>query len=188
MAEAPPTTDTGVRRRRWIAYLLQGVVIAALFLGLPLFMVMWPGNGDEQIAGLPADAKMFSASKTMDCGVTDAGLEQLAREHPDLEVLSLTQCPQVTNEGVKQVGRLKSLTELTLQGRPGFDESALQYLRGCEKLEKLGLAGVDIGKDGANFIAELPNLKSLCLSRDHVSEAALEILDKRHPGIEIRWL
>ena len=142
---------------------------------------------DDARAELPADARLFSAAKTMDCGVTDAGLEQLAREHPDIEIISLTQCPQVTNEGVKHVGRLKSLKELTLQGRHGFDELALQYLRGCEKLEELGLAGVDIGEQGARYIVELPNLKSLDLSRDHVSDEAMRILEQRRTDIGIRW-
>ena len=168
------------------------VVCAILGIGLSVFVLqtekLTSGRGDELIHDLPPDNNTLIVAHTYDSGVTDEGLLFLRDSHPQLEVLSITQCPKITNRGVEIIGGMVNLKTLQLQGRLGFDQSSLQFLEGCRHLTELSLTGLDIDVKGVQSILKLRSLKTLIVSRGRTSEKAQEMLEEQREHIYVQFI
>ena len=107
-------------------------------------------------------------------GVTDAGLAPLARLS-GLQVLSISDCPAITDAGLEYVRNLNCLKELILD-RALVTDDGIQELRGLRKLTWLSLDTTMIGDAGVACLANLSSLRYLNLNGTPVSDAALSNL------------
>ncbi|MCC6573667.1 MAG: hypothetical protein IT462_07740 [Planctomycetes bacterium] len=163
--------ETKFQRGANIGCGVVALVLVGLFF-LTLFTHNQNRNGDDKIAKLEAGATSFVAHDKMECGVTDDGLERLAREHPELEDLDIIQSQFITDKGLKHIGRLKNLRHLSMQGMvaitnagiaeltdlpvlkelliqsDNIDDGAVPYLRRFKTLRRLDVSGTKISKEG----------------------------------------
>lgn len=174
-------------RRRVVIVVVIAVLLALLTMLIPgVFMVLSDPNGDQVLEEAARRREKIVVLKgNFDSGVSDTGLALFAVANPDVEVLSITQCPQVTNNGLASIGQLRRLRKLTLQGRPGFSEAGLVHLRSLSALEELNLLGLEVGVEGVKHIGQLQSLKYLLLSRSRVSNAGADELRRILPKCHI---
>jgi hypothetical protein len=137
--------------------------------------------------------------------VTDAELVLLnsLRQVPSLHTLSLSGCPEVTDQGLIHLRTLGQLQALNLASTPGISDAGLSHLRSLTRLTILSLnscAGItDIGlthvgmltnlqtlyldnctqitDQGIQHLSKLTNLQALILTGcTQISDAALEVI------------
>jgi hypothetical protein len=99
----------------------------------------------------------------LDAKITDRGLENLASiQLPNLKILMLGYCYNITNDGLRYAAKLKTLENLSLMGCVGIDDNGLQYLVEMPSLERLDLRGCpNITDQGIIILAKMKNLKEL---------------------------
>jgi Leucine Rich repeat len=93
--------------------------------------------------------------------ITDDGVARLAAL-PSLQILSIADCPGVTNASVAHISGIQSLQELTLSG-PGISGASIDAL------------------------SEMTNLRKLQLMRTSITEAELLQLHEALPECHIHW-
>lgn len=163
----------------------------ALLLGLAalVFISLLGGNGDEEIATLPADTKMFSASRTWEAGVTDDGLEALAGRCPYLEVLVVNGSSHISDRGLSAISKMKKLKALFLQRARGeISSDGLRYLAQLKELEELDLSGRNLTVDELKSLGYLQGLKRLRISGKGLGESDFNDLRQTLPNciVELR--
>lgn len=94
--------------------------------------------------------------------VSDALIRELARLR-QLRVLTLIDCPEVTQHGIAALGQLRSLQQLTLMNLD-VEEAGLQSWRTLNSLQKLRMPGTSVSDSGLAHLAQLPSLQILDLS------------------------
>ena len=114
--------------------------------------------------------------------MTDKGLGYIQRL-PDIEVL-IVYSAEVTDEGLKAVGNLTTLTKLDIAG-PRVTSKGLTYLNKLGRLKELYLHGADIRDEDLQPLKELKELRFLDLPKG-VSEAKLAELRRALPQTNIR--
>lgn len=100
--------------------------------------------------------------------VSDAGLIHLTTL-PRLEVLGLgvyNEGANITNEGLKTIGKLTGLTRLDLSGTKITGEG-LAHLKGLQKLKSLTLESTDVAETDLAHLEPLKSLESLRLYTKH---------------------
>eukprot|EP01027_Heterolobosea_sp_BB2_P021068 GEZU01030145.1.p1 GENE.GEZU01030145.1~~GEZU01030145.1.p1 ORF type:complete len:273 (-),score=51.56 GEZU01030145.1:18-836(-) len=99
--------------------------------------------------------------------ITDASLHALC-DHisPNtLRHLSLAQCENITDEGLRALPRFKNLETLNLFGCRRITDSGLRHLRGLTKLKIISLALCDsITDEGLEHLRDMTQLQSLILN------------------------
>jgi len=128
------------------------------------------GLSDEGIVSLKRLRNLrvifFDAGRAaLDAKITDRGLENLASiQLPNLKVLMLGYCYNITNNGLRYVARLKTLENLSLMACVGIDDNGLQYLVELSSLQRLDLRGCsNITDRGIMILSKMKNLKELLL-------------------------
>ncbi len=142
--------------------------------------------------------------------VTAAGLAHLA-EIPTLQELDISECVQLTDDGLAALAGMTQLTRLNLWRLPIGDEGAahlapltnmqwlnvdntmltdagLESLVGMKKLSFLHLGSTAISDAGVKHLAGLTALKDLKVTRTAVTEAGVEELKKSLPEATIQLL
>ncbi len=107
--------------------------------------------------------------------VTDAGVARLSKL--PLKSLTIYQCANVTDAGLKILADHKELKQLTLRDLPAKG-TVLALLPHPEKLVSLNMAQSRITDTEVVHLAKMTNLKQLNLSETAISDTALETFAK----------
>ena len=108
-------------------------------------------------------------------GISDVGVRQIG-SIAGLEELSL-QDAQIDDEGLKPLENLKNLSSLTIRRSPRVTDSAIEHLLQLPKLSKLGLLEVGITNRGLERLKGMTRLRALDLRGcSQVGNAGLEQL------------
>jgi internalin A len=105
---------------------------------------------------------------------TDEDLNHL-REFKRLQVLHLSGASKITDAGLKVVGELKKLKQLSLSDTKVTD-SGLKELSALTNLQKLDLSYAPLKGPGLKELRGLKGLQSLMLAGDDVTDATLKDL------------
>ncbi|HEY3965415.1 MAG TPA: hypothetical protein VGM05_12740, partial [Planctomycetaceae bacterium] len=120
---------------------------------------------DDKLPGRPVIGVHLQRSKKFN----DEDMRLLVA-FPSLTRLMLNR--QITNVGVKELGRHKNLTELEISGAQITDTGLIE-LRELKKLTILGLNGTQITDAGLREFREFKNLTTLLLGRTKITDAGL---------------
>ena len=108
-------------------------------------------------------------------GLSDRAFDYLV-EHPNLEILDLSQNVRITGRGLSQLAAAKGLRQLLLANTQ-IDERYLSAIEGLQKLEALDLSAAPNLTDKAiDSIVKLPGLTMLGLRNAKITDAAAEKL------------
>jgi len=133
---------------------------------------------------------MLGTAENPGARITDAGLEPLTRLRR-LELLDLSQCGRITDEGLKHVARIPALKELHLDGGlepgPRVGDAGLEALASLPRLTELTLAGSTITDAGLPALRDMPSLEILDLSGTAITDAGLAHL-KGLPRLKVLTL
>ena len=124
------------------------------------------------------DAKVVSLPYAW---VTDDDLARIStlRDAERLD-LSLT---LITDAGVEQLKPLKNVRDLNLFAVEHITDTAIAYLRGWRKLERLNLRGTDVTDTALEYIGQIGSLRSLDVSYTQITNDGLEFLSSL-PALE----
>lgn len=100
----------------------------------------------------------------------------------ELEFLHLLSCPNLTDDGLAIVPRMRYLKTLKIQGCPNTGR-ALEYAGKCPTLEFLSLGSQSLGDDDLVHLESLSRLQMLTLEGLHISDAGLAHL-AGFPGLK----
>lgn len=126
-----------------------------------------------QISNLTASSSEFSELDLTGSGVTDDGLQHLAKLL-NLESLNLT-ATKITNTGLSVTTSLPKLTKLTLNGCL-ISLPMIETLSKLERLEFLSLESTKVGDTELPPLANLSQLKELDLSYCPITDNAFKVL------------
>jgi F-box/leucine-rich repeat protein 14 len=101
-----------------------------------------------------------------------------------LKYLELREIKKVRDDNFAALGTLTNLTELNLEATQITDKSAPTLLK-MQKLERLSVAGSQMGDEGMVQLSQLPALKWLNLRNSLPKPETIAALKAAKPGIEI---
>ena len=105
---------------------------------------------------------------------TDSDLELIAPLR-SLEKLDLS-LSLITDAGMERLKPLENVTELNLFAVEHITDTAIAYIRGWRKLERLNLRGTDVTDTALAYITQIPSLRSLDVSYTQVTNNGLDYL------------
>ena len=111
--------------------------------------------GDAWLIGLPPLEKLTFLSLDDTVGITDKGIEHIAR-HRNLEQLFLSYTG-LTDAGMKHVQSLKSLRRAWFEGTKITDASMAGF-RLMPNIQEIGIAFTEVSTDGLMELADIRNL------------------------------
>jgi hypothetical protein len=114
--------------------------------------------------------------------IDDNGLELLAR-HRGLRELTLWQCYEISDRGIRRLGRLSNLEIWVLKETRRITGASLIVARRMTKLRALGLDGSSITDDGIQALGPHPSLEYLSLEMTLITDQSLEYI-KRMPKLK----
>ena len=162
----------------------------------------------DAILAIPSLSKLWIQKAQL----TDAGVQALITglcNKQQLDSLNFGNCPQITNQALDGIAKLKSLTQLTLRDNPKLDSGVLQFVRelpgltdirlegnvvqaadlrhlGTLKLERLHLNNARITDGAMAALAEAcPDLKQLGVAKSNLDDAAMASIGKLK---QLEWL
>lgn len=109
--------------------------------------------------------------------VTNRALFQLSK-HPSLRAVTLFGCSCVTDKGVRQLARSKSLERLSLEDMGRITDRAFspRSLAAGPRLKSIEVTGTNITDEGVRFICAIKTLESLDIRRTDISPRCLRFL------------
>lgn len=123
------------------------------------------GFSDDTLVALAASCPQLTVLKMADCHeVTDTGIAHLATKFSRLEVLDVSDCYQLTDAGLADLAR-------------GCARLAVLDVSLCCELTDAGLAALT---EGCTFLEKL-----VVRSCDGVVNSRLDLLEERYPALEI---
>jgi hypothetical protein len=148
-----------------------------LFPGHPIVSVrigMGEGRGDfvKMLAGVKGLRRLTGTCERL----ADVELKNLG-DLKTLEELDLAGANTVSDETLKEIGRLTNLRRLVLWHHSNtFTDAGLAHLRGLKNLQFLDLNASPVTDAGLAHLAGLPDLEVLNLSRTHITDTGLASL------------
>ena len=121
----------------------------------------------------PAPAPLRRLAADANGKMTDGLLEELA-ELDDVTELRLGGSAEVTDEGLRAIGRMTQLTHLDLGGT-GISDAGVAHLARCERLKDVNLQWTATGDAALRALAGLPGLTHL-RTGNRVTDAGLAML------------
>ena len=115
--------------------------------------------------------------------ITDADLEILSAL-PDLKVLSLAGCLNVTDAGLSHLQRLTNLQTLNL-GPSKIGDAGLRHLSNLKQLQILNLSGTRVGDNGLAQLRGLNKISVLYLAHTRVTSTGMKTVGMLP---ELQWL
>ena len=82
----------------------------------------------------------------------------------------------MTDDMLRDVARIETLTSLNLSSSPGITDEGLAHLAGATNLRRLDVTNTNITDRGLAVLASLPHLESLSLAMTNVTDAAMPLL------------
>ena len=102
---------------------------------------------------------------TREAEISDKGLKTLSElDLPCLELIGLSYCNKISDEGLLYISGIKQLKQLLLEDCKGVTDRGLEYIAGMENLEYLDLRYCTVSGKGLEHLAELKNINYLDLS------------------------
>jgi Leucine-rich repeat (LRR) protein len=130
---------------------------------------------DAMVAKL-AGLKKLKNLRLKNSSITDEATKIIAESFPTLANLDISSNTLLTDASLKEIAKLKELTELTLN-YCNFSEFGMMSISELPKLATLDIrANMQIGNSGLNVLTALPSLKSLKHLSPAVDDAGLESL------------
>ncbi len=154
--------------------LLSGLEELDLGIGISLGM-----------GGKPAASGGGNCNVTGGIQLSDLGLAKLAtlKKLRRLDVSGA----RLTPSGMEVLRGLPQLERLSLWNCPALDDSAAKVLAGMPSLVNLDVSYTSIGDQGLELLAKLPHLKSLYLTETKVTPEAVERFRKEKPASFVSW-
>jgi Leucine-rich repeat (LRR) protein len=154
--------------------LLSGLEELDLGIGISLGMggePAAPGGGNCRVAG--------------GIQVSDLGLAKLAKLKK-LRRLDVSGA-QLTPAGLKVLQTLPQLERLSVWNCPALDNSAAEVLAAIPSLVNLDLSYTALGDEGLRSLAKLPHLKYLYVTETKVTPEAVAAFQKQKPECFVSW-
>jgi len=104
--------------------------------------------------------------------ITDKGL-QVLQKLPNIERLSLHGANNISNDGLKEVARLKNLKHLELAGT-NITDDGLKHIENLGHLKILDLRGLAIGDEGVETLSKIGSLQELLLIDTKITDSAVK--------------
>ena len=130
---------------------------------------------DDEALAVVAKINRITTLSVDNCPVTDGGVARLGSL--PLEELTIYQCTNVSDEGLRVLGSFANLHSLTLRDVKAHGAS-LALLPQPEKLVELNMAQSGITDAEVVHLTRFPRLESLTLSETAISDAAVDTLAK----------
>ena len=111
-----------------------------------------------------------------------AGLD----EFPALESVELRFGPQ-TEEGLRQLGRLRRLKHLTLKHPGDLTDGRIGHIVGLEYLESICLNDTDITDESIRLLGQLPRLSNLDVRHNRLTDQCLKYAGRMQP-LKMLWV
>jgi Leucine-rich repeat (LRR) protein len=102
--------------------------------------------------------------------ITDDGMRGLIErlsETGKLKSLNVYKCPKITDDGLKQIGRLTSLERLFLNNNDGLTSGLLEEIAHLKNLNRLEIDSVALDEADLVHLPELSKLETLGMSCSH---------------------
>jgi Leucine-rich repeat (LRR) protein len=154
--------------------LLAGIEELDLGIGISLGMggePAAPGGGNCRVAG--------------GIQVSDLGLAKLAKLKK-LKRLDVSGA-QLTPGGIKVLQGLPQLERLSIWNCPALDDSAAKTLAAMPSLVNLDASYTSLGDEALEALAELPRLQYLYLTETKVTAQAVEAFRQKRPQCFVSW-
>lgn len=132
---------------------------------------------DEMAANLSSLKKLTSLALT-NTVISDATVDMIAKEFPELVELDLSSNTNLTNAAVKVIGQMSKLQRLTMV-QTRVNDIGAQRLSGLKDLRALDLRGnMEAGDMALEVVGELPNLTGFKHRSTAVTDTGVESLSK----------
>jgi Leucine-rich repeat (LRR) protein len=137
------------------------------------------------MGGKPAAEGGGNCSVTGGIQLSDLGLAKLAtlKKLRRLDVSGA----RLTPAGIEVLRTLPQLERLSVWNCPGLDDAAAKVLAGMPSLVNLDVSYTSIGDDGLALLAKLPQLKFLYLTETKVTPEAVEQFRKEKAAAFVSW-
>ncbi|WP_419190023.1 hypothetical protein [Stieleria marina] len=102
--------------------------------------------------------------------ISDEGLQRLCKgltTHDQFRRLALSNCSELSNSALKEIGQLKDLTQLSLTEIPGINADVLKHVGQAKNLTELRLSGVTLD------VSVFQSMRHLNLERLHFQGSRL---------------
>ena len=136
------------------------------------------------MGGQPAAPGGGNCRLTGGLQISDLGVAKLARLK-NLKRLNISGA-RLTPEGVRALQSLP-LERLSLWASPSLDDATADVLAGMPTLAHLDLSYTQIGDQGLQRLAKLPNLKYLYVTETRITPEAVNAFRQQHPGTFVSW-
>lgn len=163
---------------------------------------------DDAAAGELVKFSQLKKLRLAHTQLTDVGLAKLVAIKP-LEDLDLSECVQLTDDGLRSVGEMQGMKKLNLWRVPISDagvehlaklsnlewlnldntkltDAGLVHLSEMKKLEFLHLGSTSVSDSGMDQLKSLSGLKDLKVTRTAVTEAGVAALQSALPNVAIQ--
>ena len=124
----------------------------------------------NSIAAIPQEMSRYSG---IDSDEDDQFFLYLTSRIPVIHSIDL-RCTFITDEGVKHIGTLKDLKELSLRNHNKITKESLPFLNQLTDLEYLDISKTEITLADVPTLSNLQNLKELHISAEETKENILE--------------
>ncbi|MDR0335970.1 MAG: hypothetical protein LBI18_02665 [Planctomycetaceae bacterium] len=130
---------------------------------------------DSMVAKLTG-LKKLKKLRLKNSGITDTAITTIVEALPELTSLDISSNTLLTDTALKEIAKLKELTELTIN-YCNFSEFGMMDISELPKLTVLDIrANMQIGNSGLSYLTSLPSLKSLKHLSPAVDDTGLEAL------------
>jgi len=124
--------------------------------------------------------RVRSAADRLSKGVRLRDWQAVLRELASTPAASLDAEGSMTDDMLRDVARIATLTSLNLSGSHGVTDTGLASLAGAPSLRRLDLSSTSITDHGLTVVRELPQLESLSLAMTRVTDAGMPVLAVCH--------
>lgn len=204
LLQLPQLAELDVRNCRGVTQV--GIAKTAAKQSLRVLKIGGPRVNDEALA-IVGSLTNLKGLGLDNCDISDAGLAKLAPL--PLEDLTIYQCPNISDAGLKILGRYDRLRQLTLQGvaakgecltalpapakltklnlaQSGVTDATVANLPRFTELASLNLSQTNLTDAAVDALAKLKSLKQLILTQTRITESSAQRLHKALPGCSIR--
>ena len=130
-----------------------------------------------------ADLDRVTSLSFRETDITDQDLKELVKVD-QMTYLGLSLCPQITNEGLKELGKLKQLNRLHLGG-PNITDATFKELANLQQITWLNLDCLKVTDKGLKELANLQQVTWLNLDCPKVTDKGLKELANLQ---QVAWL